>query len=72
MRSGKMYLAMKTVVIQSHHDNKAVAVFRQSTATDLKYIAKRMGLTIPDPVVVKPKAKKRVNVLYSFLEEGGF
>ena len=72
MRSGKMYLAMKTAVIQSHQENKAVAVLRQSTATDLKFIAKRMGLTIPDPVVVKPKGRRRANVLYSFLEEGVF
>ena len=62
---------MKTAVIHSYQQQKPVAVFSESTAKDMQFMAKKMGISIPAPVVVKPKTKPSSRYIYTYLEEGG-
>ena len=72
MRSGKRYLAMRTAVLHSYTQQKPVAVLTEATAQDMLFMAKKMGISIPAPVVVKPKAPRKKQVLYEYIDEGGY
>lgn len=71
MKSGGTYMLMKTAVIRSCQQQKPVAVLTQTTATDMKILAKKMGLSIPEPVVVRGKFKRHDGLSYDYLDNGG-
>ena len=71
MKAGKTYMLMKTAVIRSCQSQVPVAVMTQTTATDMKMMAKKMGLSIPEPVVVRGKFKRVDRLSYDYLDAGG-
>lgn len=65
------YAAMRRAVFDSYEQKKPVAVLTKTTATDMLLIAKRIGLSIPTPVVVRSTTNRRTELLYDYIDNGG-